>query len=320
MKNIIITGGAGFIGSNLVDFLLQEGGYNITIIDNLDSFYDLAIKEKNIAGFKNNPNVNIIRQDIRDIAAIKAELPDLQYDMIIHLAAKAGVRPSILSPVSYYDTNVNGTLNMLELAKEKKIRQFVFASSSSVYGVNPNVPWQENTNMLSPISPYASSKIAGEAMGHTYAHLYGIRFIALRFFTVFGPRQRPDLAIHKFFKAIKNDKPITVYGDGSTYRDYTFVLDIVRGIRAAMYYDKSDFEIINLGNNKPIDLSSLIKNIEITIGKEAIINRMEEQQGDVPLTCANIELAKEKLGYEVQTPLLEGLKIFNDWLEEQSNH
>jgi UDP-glucuronate 4-epimerase len=233
-------------------------------------------------------------------------------DTIIHLAAKAGVRPSILNPMAYQHANVIGLQNMLDYAKENEIRQFVFASSSSVYGVNDHFPWKENEQLM-PISPYASTKLSGEMQGHVYSRLFGIRFLALRFFTVYGPGQRPDLAIHKFTKNILTGKPIPVYGDGSTSRDYTYVADTVQGIMGAMKYTKTDFEIINLGNNYTISLKDLITAIEEVMGQKAIIEHQADQAGDVPKTFADISKARRLLGYDPQTQLRDGLKNFYDW-------
>ncbi|MXV52695.1 NAD-dependent epimerase/dehydratase family protein [Pedobacter sp. HMF7647] len=310
MKRILVTGGAGFIGSNLTAKLLKSGRYHVTSIDNFDPFYSRTQKERNIAPF--HQNFQFIQGDIRnssDLEKVGA------IDAIVHLAAKAGVRPSIKDPVLYNDVNVAGTQNLLEFAKRREIKQFVFASSSSVYGVNPNVPWDEEEKLF-PISPYASSKLSAEMLGHVYSHLYGIRFLALRFFTVYGPGQRPDLAIHKFFKSIENNLPIPVFGDGSTSRDYTFVDDTVKGIEAAINYQESDFEIINLGNHNTVTLSTLIDEIENTCGKKAIIDRRPEQPGDVPQTFADISKAEKLLGYKPQTDLKTGLKKFYQWYQD----
>lgn len=312
MKHALITGGAGFIGSHLIDFLLKEGNWKVTCIDNFDNFYDPESKRNNIKKSLTSSNFKLVIGDICNQEFLENQLNE-NYDVIVHLAAKAGVRPSILNPSLYEKVNVAGTLNMLEFAKQKEIKQFVFASSSSVYGINSNVPWSEKDAVLCPISPYAATKVAGELLGHTYSHLYGIRFLALRFFTVFGPRQRPDLAIHKFVKSIINDQPIPFYGDGSTRRDYTFVEDIVSGIGAAMDYSKTNYEIINIGNNKSISLSELLSAIEEVIEKKALINFLPEQTGDVPLTYANIEKAQSFLHYLPQTSLKDGLHRFKEW-------
>lgn len=310
--NILVTGGAGFIGSTLIDHLLTEG-HKVISIDNFDHFYARAIKERNIAAHYNSPNFSFFEADIRHIDQVPA-LESLPVDVIVHLAAKAGVRPSLENPVEYFDVNINGTLQLLEFARKKQIRQFVFASSSSVYGINPNIPWKESEADLMPISPYASSKLAGEKIGFTYSHLYGIRFIALRLFTVYGPRQRPDLAISKFFNAIINGHPIHMYGDGSTGRDYTYVEDIVRGIRSAISYDASRYEIFNLGNNKPTSLKVLIDMIAGITGKVPEIIPCSEQPGDVRFTCADIAKSVDQLHYKPDTRLEEGLGIQYNWM------
>lgn len=314
-KNILLTGGAGFIGSTLAEGLLQEG-HKLTIVDNFDSFYPRKVKEENIKGFINKPGLQLIEGDILD-PALMERLASTNIDVIVHLAAKAGVRPSIADPIGYQDVNVKGTQNLLELARKKKIVQFVFASSSSVYGVNRNIPWSEDDHVLQPISPYASTKVSGELLGHVYSHLFGIRFLALRFFTVYGPRQRPDLAIHKFTKAILSEQPIDVFGDGSTRRDYTYVDDIVAGIRGAINYDRTMYEVVNLGNNKMVSLSEMIQVLEEVLGKKAIINRMPEQPGDVPVTCAAVEKARELFGYEAKTGFREGIRQFKTWLDNK---
>ncbi|MGK2861763.1 MAG: GDP-mannose 4,6-dehydratase, partial [Chitinophagaceae bacterium] len=239
-------------------------------------------------------------------------------NIIIHLAAKAGVRPSIQDPILYQDVNVGGTQALLEFARERSVKQFVFASSSSVYGINENVPWKETDNLL-PISPYASTKLSGEMLGHVYSHLYGIRFLALRFFTVYGPSQRPDLAIHNFFRSIINNIPIPVFGDGSTSRDYTFIDDTIKGIMGAMNYHRSGFEIINLGNHKTITLTELIGAIEKICGKRAIIDRQAAQPGDVPTTFADISKAKRLLDYNPSTDLQDGLAAFYKWFKEYAD-
>jgi len=310
-KNILVTGGAGFIGSNLIGSLLQLG-HSVCCLDNFDDFYSRGQKELNILAFRTHENFSFVEGDITD-ATLLSTLP--QIDVIVHLAAKAGVRPSIQNPILYQQVNVNGTQTLLEFARSRNIKQFVFASSSSVYGVNKNVPWHEEEKLL-PISPYASTKLSGEMLGHVYSYLYGIRFLALRFFTVYGPGQRPDLAIHKFFRAIDNNQPIPVYGDGSTSRDYTFVKDTVKGILGAIKYDQSLFEIINLGNHKTVALAELIEAVESTIGKRAIIDRQPEQPGDVPHTFADISKAQKLLGYEPTTQLRAGLAEFWGWYQK----
>lgn len=311
--HFVITGGAGFIGSHLSEFLVNQG-HEVTAVDCFDNYYPRALKEKNIEWLRIQPNFILEEIDIRDFDDLMDRL-DGSYDGIIHLAAKAGVRPSIKSPMEYQTVNVNGTQNMLELANRKNIKKFIFGSSSSVYGVNENFPWSEDNYVLQPISPYASTKISGELLGHVYHKLYNIQFLALRFFTVYGPRQRPDLAINKFCRKIVDNQPIPFYGDGSTQRDYTYVGDIVSGIVKAIDYDKTGYEIINIGNNKVVSLTQLVKTIEKELGKKAIIDRLPEQPGDVRLTYANILKAKKLLGYEPETSLAQGIKSFIQWLE-----
>ena len=317
MRHYLITGGAGFIGSNLIRYLLRtEEQIFITTIDDFDSFYDKKIKELNIAGFSDGSRFRLLEYDLADIDGKKlAEEIKEPVDVIVHLAAKAGVRPSILNPVSYQQANVIGLQNLLDFAKEKKCKQFVFASSSSVYGINDHFPWKEDEQLM-PISPYAMTKLAGEMLGYVYNKLFDIRFIALRFFTVYGPGQRPDLAIHKFTKTILRGKPISMYGDGSTSRDYTFIDDTVQGIVAAMKYDQANFEVINLGNNYSVSLKELISSIEKVVGKKAMIEQLPEQPGDVPKTFADISKAKRLLGYEPATKLDEGLIKFYEWFSQ----
>ncbi|HEV8287276.1 MAG TPA: GDP-mannose 4,6-dehydratase [Chitinophagaceae bacterium] len=312
----LITGGAGFIGSHLIRHLLKtEKGIFITCLDNFDPFYSKKIKELNISEFENDPKFRLLKYDLSKTTAKElTEVITEPVDVIVHLAAKAGVRPSILNPLSYQQANVIGTQTLLDFAKEKDIQQFVFASSSSVYGINEHFPWKEDEQLL-PISPYAMTKLAGEMLGHVYTKLFGIRFIALRFFTVYGPAQRPDLAIHKFTRAILNDKPITMYGDGSTSRDYTYVDDIIKGVVAAITYTQSNFEVINLGNNYSVSLKELISSIEKIIGKEAMIEQLPEQPGDVPKTFADISKAQKLLNYEPTTKLNEGLENFYKWFK-----
>ena len=314
MKHYLITGGAGFIGSHLIRSIFErEPDAQIFCIDNFDPFYSADLKQLNIRDFKNNPSFHFHIYNVAETTPRELiEIVEDPVDVIVHIAAKAGVRPSIQDPLAYQRSNVLGLQNMLDFAKENDIKQFVFASSSSVYGINDHFPWKEDEQLM-PISPYAMTKLAGEMMGHVYSKLFGIRFLALRFFTVYGPGQRPDLAIHKFTKAIVSGEPITMYGDGTTSRDYTYIDDIIQGIHAAIKYDKSQFEIINLGNNYSISLKELITAIEETVGEKAQIEKMPEQPGDVPKTFADITKAKELLGYDPQTKLDEGLKNFYDW-------
>jgi UDP-glucuronate 4-epimerase len=314
MPHALITGGAGFIGSHLVDSLLRDR-YRVTVLDNFDPFYDRAIKLGNVAGHRASRAWRLVEGDIRD-AAVVNRLPD-DIDVIVHLAAAAGVRPSVADPIRCQEINVAGTHNLLELARTRGIRQFVFASSSSVYGVNPNVPWSEEDHVLRPISPYASTKISGELLGHVYAHLHGIRFLALRFFTAYGPRQRPDLAIHKFSRLLLEGRPIPIYGDGSTRRDYTFVDDIVTGVRSAMAYDRSLYEVVNLGNDHTVSLLDMVRTLEGVLERRAVLEWQPEQPGDVPQTWANIEKARRLFGYQPKTSLVQGLTQFAAWLPLQ---
>lgn len=321
MKRILVTGAAGFIGGSLVDRLLDQG-YLVTAIDNFDPFYDPSVKRACVTRHSCRRNYTFCFGDIRDTAFLARCAGD--YDVIVHLAAKAGVRPSIMDPGTYYDVNVRGTLNVLEFAKAQGIKQFVFASSSSVYGINPKVPWCEEDAVPLPISPYASTKLSGELLGHVYSTLYGIRFLALRFFTVYGPGQRPDLAIHKFTRQILLDQPVTVFGDGSSRRDYTYVADIVEGIHSAMHYTDTLFEVINLGNNRTLSLLETLREIEDILAKRAQIVWMAEQAGDVPETWADLKKARQLLNYQPQTAFHDGVVSFKNWLlrtgvEQQSS-
>lgn len=311
-NHILITGGAGFIGSHICEKLVFGHGIRVTALDNFDAFYDRHIKLRNIEDLLKSPLFRLQEGDIRDREMLENTLQE-PIDAIIHIAAKAGVIPSLKDPLLYEDVNIKGTLNLLEFARQHGISRFIFASSSSVYGVNRNVPWSERDFVLQPISPYASSKIAGELTGHTYSHLYDIRFLALRLFTVYGPRQRPDLAIHKFAKKIMSGEPIQLYGDGSTKRDYTYVSDIVDGFISALSYSRSNYEVINLGNFNPVALSELVSTIEDVFGRKAVIERLPEQPGDVPITFADIAKGKGLLGYMPKVNLKEGITLFRDW-------
>jgi UDP-glucuronate 4-epimerase len=318
MRNILVTGGAGFIGSHLVDRLLSEGQWRVFVVDDLNDFYDPAIKLANASTHKNNSNYQLFKADIRDQPALQKIFAAHNFDCIVHLAARAGVRPSLDQPLLYAETNINGTLNLLEQAREHGIKQFVFGSSSSVYGVNAKVPFAEDDPIRQPISPYAATKAAGELICHTYTHLYGIRSVCLRFFTVYGPRQRPDLAIHKFARLISGDKRIPVFGDGTTRRDYTFIDDIIAGVRSAIDYDKTDYEVINLGESRTVELRELIALLEKELGKTAQIDRQPLQPGDVPQTFADIGKARRLLGYNPQTQIEEGIQTFVRWFQENN--
>jgi UDP-glucuronate 4-epimerase len=318
-QNILVTGGAGFIGSHVVDRLLAEANWRVTVIDDFNDFYAPSIKRENVRNHLSNSNYRLIEGDIRNQAALARMFEETKFDVIVHLAARAGVRPSLAEPVLYAETNVTGTINLLELARAHGVKQFVFGSSSSVYGINAKVPFSEDDPIRQPISPYAATKAAGELLCHTYAHLYGMRCVCLRFFTVYGARQRPDLAIHKFARLITEGKPIPVFGDGTTRRDYTFVEDIIQGVRAAIDYDRSMYEVINLGESQTIELSELISLLERELNRRAVIDRQPAQPGDVPQTFADIEKARRLLGYNPQTKIEEGIRRFVEWFRSTKN-
>ena len=312
-KNILVTGGAGFIGSHLVDRLLAEGGWQVTVVDDFNEFYSPDIKRANIDAHVASPNYRLVVADIRDAAAMVRVFDETSFDVIVHLAARAGVRPSLAEPKLYAETNINGTLNLLELAKTHGVGQFVFGSSSSVYGINAKVPFSEDDRIHQPISPYAATKAAGELLCHTYSHLYDIRCVCLRFFTVYGARQRPDLAIHKFSKLLTQGKPIQMFGDGSARRDYTYIDDIIQGVRAAMDYDASMYEIFNLGESQTTELRDLISLLEQNLDMHASIEHQPTQPGDVPVTYADISKSREMLGYNPSTKIAEGIPKFVEW-------
>src|SRR4051812_19726691 len=313
--SILVTGGAGFIGSHVVERLLSRGE-NVAILDDFNDFYDPDIKRKNIAKFSDD--IAVHRADLRNGDAVRSLFHKEKFDAIVHLAARAGVRPSIVHPQLYYDTNVAGTLHLLEAARMIGVRRVVFASSSSVYGICKTVPFSEEFHLTQTISPYAATKVAGEFLCSTYSHLYGMRIVALRYFTVYGARQRPDLAIHQFTRRIHAGLAIDQYGDSSTRRDYTYIDDIVDGTIAALAYEGTAFEIFNLGESETIQLRDLISAIEKALGKKAKINALPEQPGDVPLTCADISKARKLLGYNPKTPLSVGLPKFVEWFLEQA--
>jgi UDP-glucuronate 4-epimerase len=312
-RNVLVTGGAGFIGSHLVDRLLSEGNWQVTVIDDFNDFYSPAIKRANIAGHLHHDNYTLVEADIRDDDRLATVFAETRFDSIVHLAARAGVRPSLEEPKLYAETNINGTLNLLELARQYDVKQFVFGSSSSVYGINQKVPFVEDDRIYQPISPYAATKAAGELLCHTYTHLYGIRCVCLRFFTVYGARQRPDLAIHKFTRLISEGRPIPVFGDGTMRRDYTYIDDIIQGVRAAMDYDQSMYEIFNLGESQTVELNELIRLLEESLGARAIIDRQPMQPGDVPATYADITKSRQLLGYNPKTKIEEGIPKFVEW-------
>ena len=313
MKNFLVTGGAGFIGSHLVDRLLSTDITRITVVDDFNDFYDPSVKRENISEHLKDPRYSIHEIDIRNRAALEQVFKQTNFDCIVHLAARAGVRPSLSEPQLYTETNINGTLNLLDLARNHDIKQFVFGSSSSVYGINAHVPFSENDPIRQPISPYAATKAAGELLCHTYSHLYGLRCVCLRFFTVYGPRQRPDLAIHKFAKLISQRKPIPVFGDGTTRRDYTYVDDIIDGVIAAIHYNQRNYDIFNLGESRTVELNELISLLEKELDLPAILDRQPPQPGDVPPTYAAISKARDALQYDPKTQIEEGLHRFVEW-------
>lgn len=312
----LVTGAAGFIGSHLCERLTSQS-WDVVGLDNFDPFYSEEVKRKNISGLVSSGKFDFIEGDIRDGECVRDILGAGDIDIIVHLAAKAGVRPSIEDPLGYQDVNINGTMVMLESAVKARVKKFVFASSSSVYGNNEKVPFSETDNVDFPISPYAATKKAGELLCHTYSHLYDIGMTCLRFFTVYGPRQRPDLAIHKFARLIEAGKAIPVFGDGSMRRDFTYIDDIIDGVVAAMERC-SGYEIYNLGESRPVRLDELIIAIEKALGKKAIINRLPEQPGDVKQTYADVAKAQKELGYSPKTEIAAGLDDFVRWLRGKS--
>jgi len=310
---VLITGAAGFIGSHLSERLLDDG-WIVVGVDNFDDFYDPKIKRRNVVTSLKNKNYRLVEADIRDATAMDRALSD-GIEIIVHLAARAGVRPSIAQPMLCADVNVNGTTVLLEAAKKHKINKFIFGSSSSVYGNNKKIPFSEDDNVDYPISPYAATKKAGELICHTYHHLYGIYITCLRFFTVYGPRQRPDLAIHKFAKLIEQNKPIPIYGDGTMMRDFTYIDDIIDGTVAAMG-KCTGFDVYNLGESRPVSVNDLVVEIENALGKKAIKEYLPPQPGDVERTYADVTKAARDLGYKPNTTIPDGLAKFVKWLRQ----
>lgn len=306
MQNIFITGIAGFIGSNLAKTLINAG-FTVSGIDNFDDFYDPQIKKNAIERLKRHGQFKLYEGDIRDRELLERIFAEQKIDMVIHLAARAGVRPSIEQPALYYDVNVTATLNLLEAMRAANIKNMLFASSSSVYGNNKKVPFSELDPVDNPISPYAATKKSGELLCYTYHHLYDFNIFCLRFFTVYGPGQRPEMAIQQFGRKIKEGSPITLFGDGTTRRDYTFVEDIVAGIMASAKNLKG-YEILNLGNSDTISLIDLVHSIEETLGKKAIIEWQPMQPGDVEITYADISKAEQLIGFKPDYPIQKGLK------------
>lgn len=337
LMHFLVTGGAGFIGSHVSERLLQCG-HAVTVLDDLNSFYDPTLKRRNLddlrhaalrpAGRRGNEAADVVQAarptfefvdiDVTDAAAVLELFTRSRFDQVIHLAARAGVRPSLAEPALYQRVNVEGTVNLLEAARLHGVHKLVIASSSSVYGVNAKIPFVEADPIFQTISPYAASKLACEALGHTYHQVYGLEIVMLRFFTVYGPRQRPDLAIHKFARLIAAGQPIPVYGDGSTARDYTYVDDIVNGVLAASER-RLGYEVINLGESQTVTLARLIELLEAALGKQAIIDRQPLQPGDVPLTFADISKARRLLGYDPQTRIEAGIPKYVEWFQSR-NH
>ena len=314
---VLVTGGAGFIGSHLTQALLSSDK-RVIVVDNFNDFYSPSIKRQNIKAVlnavseKQAENFVLLEEDIRTLRLDQLKEHE-SIDTVVHLAAMAGVRPSLINPVLYQDVNVVGTQALLELSRVLKVKKFIFASSSSVYGVNPNVPWSESDDVLEPISPYAASKVSGELQGRVYHHLYGMDFIALRFFTVYGPKQRPDLAIAKFIERAFKREAIDMYGDGTSARDYTFVDDIVNGVLAAVEKELHGYQVINIGNSFPVELRALVKMVEEATGVSLHIQRKPQQPGDVPRTFADISKARQLLGYNPMTSMEEGIRLQVEW-------
>lgn len=308
---ILITGGAGFIGSSLADKLIKD--HDIIVIDNFNDYYDVSLKEQNVAQHKNNPKHKIYRIDIEDKNALRKVFEENKIDKIVHLAGRSGVRPSLILPDEYVKSNILATVYLLELMKDFGVKKMVYSSSSSVYGNCKEEIFSEDLKITEPISPYAATKSACEQFCYTYHKLYNLDIVCLRFFTVYGPRQRPDLAINKFIRLISENKPIPVYGDGTSKRDYTFIDDILQGVIGAIHYDKTPYEIINIGGGEPISLAKMIETIENAMAKKAIIDRLPMQAGDVDKTVCDFSKAEKLLNYNPQTKFANGIQKFLDW-------
>lgn len=314
--NFLVTGGAGFIGSHICELLLKEG-HAVWALDDLNAFYDPDLKRRNLHAVEAvGGSFAFVKGDITEPELVENLFKRVKFDQVIHLAARAGVRPSLEEPALYQNVNVTGTVNILESARRNGVSKLTLASSSSVYGVNSKAPFSESDPIFKPISPYAASKLACEALGHVYHHVYGFDVAMLRFFTVYGPRQRPDLAIHKFAGLIRAGKPIPVFGDGSTARDYTYVTDILQGIMACTRMEFG-YEVFNLGESQAITLSRLIDLLEDALGRKAVRQSLPPQPGDVPLTFADIGKARARLGYAPQVPIEQGIKLFAEWFAAQ---
>ena len=315
--NVLVTGGAGFIGSHVCERLLREG-HAVWMLDDLNPFYAPSIKQANLRDIRSlDGSFEFVQGDITDRATVDAVFRRTQFDQVVHLAARAGVRPSLLEPALYQRVNVEGTVNVLEAARLTGVPKLILASSSSVYGVNAKVPFSENDPIFTAISPYAASKLACEALGHVYHHVYGLEIVLLRFFTVYGPRQRPDLAIHKFARLMSEGRPIPVFGDGSAARDFTYIDDILEGIAAAMER-QFGYEIFNLGESQTVRLDALIRVLEEAMGCRAVIDRQPSQPGDVPITYADISKARDLLGYRPTVKIAEGVRRFAEWFKQST--
>ena len=313
--NFLVTGGAGFIGSHLCERLLERG-HAVWAFDDLNDFYSPALKKRNIEQLQQLGRLfTFVKGDLTDRAAVEQLIGSVKFDQIIHLGARAGVRPSLEQPALYQRVNVEGTVNVLEAARQNSVKKIIVASSSSVYGVNSKVPFSESDPIFSAISPYAASKLACEALGHVYHHVYGMDVVLLRFFTVYGPRQRPDLAIHKFAKLITAGKPIPVFGDGTSARDYTYVSDTIDGVLACTEREFG-YEIFNLGESQTVTLKYLVELIESAFGKKAIVDHQPNQPGDVPITYADISKARAKLGYKPRVKIEQGIPMFVEWFKQ----
>lgn len=314
MKNILVTGGAGFIGSHLSESLLKQG-HNVICLDNFNNYYDPKIKRWNIASLLEDSNYDLVEADILDLNRLRQIFTECRIDIVVHLAARAGVRPSIQKPLLYQQVNVQGTVNLLEMAKEFKVEKFIFGSSSSIYGENKKVPFSEDDPVDHPISPYAATKKECELICYTYHHLYKLPVTCLRFFTVYGARQRPDMAIHKFTKLIYHGEEVPMYGSGNTRRDYTYITDIIDGINKSIEHCK-DYHIYNLGESKTIELRKLISLIANCLGKKPCIQILPVQPGDVPITFADISKAKREIGYQPKVDIEQGIVGFVKWYKK----
>ena len=314
---LLITGGAGFIGSHLVDRRLARGD-RVVVLDDFNDFYDPAAKRRNVAPHAGNPSCRLVEGDIRDRALLDRLFAEESFEAVIHLAARAGVRPSLAQPVLYEEVNVVGTLRLLEAAVASGKPRFLFASSSSVYGVNSKLPFSEDDPVEKPISPYAATKRGGELHVFAFHHLHGLNAVCLRFFTVYGPRQRPEMAIPRFIRCLEEGRPVPFFGDGGSRRDYTYIDDIADGVEAALSAPL-DFEIINLGGARPVTLSDLVAAIERATGKRAILDRRPDQPGDVPVTYADVTKAERLLGFQARVPLEEGLRRSVEWYRKENS-